>query len=116
MLQEKKIIVTNNDLLLVKGLNEVVYLESLGKNTKTYCCEGKEYIIKKCLSQIEESLPSEKFFKIHKSFIINIDYLKGINVNAHKTVLLHDGIELNVAYRKYKDFMEFVKNKFEFWQ
>ena len=113
---KRKIIIINNDLLLVKGFSEVVYLESSGRNTKTHCSDGKEYLIKKCLSQVEESLPSEKFFKIHKSFIINVDYLKGININGHKTVLLHNGIELNVACRKYKNFMEFVKNRFVFWQ
>jgi len=90
-------------------------MESDGRKTKTYCCKGKEYLIKKCLTQVEEKLPDEKFFKIHKSFIINVDYLQGINVNAEKSVLLHNGIEIKIAHRKYKEFLEFVKNKFDFW-
>ncbi|MCK5171661.1 MAG: LytTR family transcriptional regulator [Bacteroidales bacterium] len=118
-MMERKIIVDNDNdndnVLQVKKLDEIVYMESFGCKTKTYCCEGKEYLIKKCLSRVEEKLLNERFFKIHKSFIINIDYLKGINVNANKTVLLHNGIELKIAHRKYKDFMEFVKGKFDFW-
>jgi len=113
----RKIIVNSDkdNLLLVKNLCEIVYMESDGRKTKTYCCEGKEYLIKKCLTQVEEKLPEEKFFKIHKSFIINVDYLHGINVNAEKSVLLHNGIEIKIAHRKYKEFLEFVKNKFDFW-
>ena len=114
---EKRIVIINdNNVLQVKELGKIVYLESCGKNTKTYCCEGEEYLIKKCLSCVEETLPCEKFFKIHKSIIINIDYLKNININPEKTVLLHNGIQLKIAHRKYKDFIAFLKTKFDIWQ
>lgn len=100
----------------IKELKEIIYLESNGRKTRTFCSEGKEFVIKRCLSEVEEKLPDENFFKIHKSIIINIDYLKGINVNTNRTVLLQNGIELKIAYRKYKDFMDFVKAKFVIWQ
>ena len=115
-MKERKIIINNNDVLQVKELSEIVYLESCGSITKTYCCEGNEYLINKCLCNVEEKLPNDKFFKIHKSFIINVDYLRGIDVNANNTVLLHNGIELRIAHRKYKDFMEFLKSNFEIWE
>lgn len=113
----RKIIVHDDcdKTLQIKELKELVYLTSYGKKTRTICSEGREYLVKKCLSEVEDILPEEKFFKIHKSFIINIDYLRGINVNSHKTVLLQNGIELNIAHRKYKDFMDFIKSQFEFW-
>lgn len=114
-MKEKKVIIINNEVLQVKKLSEIVYLESLGNKTKTYCCEGKGYLLKQCLCNVEEQLPNKQFFKIHKSFIINIDYLKGIDVNADKTVLLHNGIELKIACRRYKDFMEFLKLNFDIW-
>ena len=114
----EKLIVFNekeNDLV-IKDIESIVYFESLGKKTKTICCEGDEYIIKESLSLVEEKLTDDKFFKIHKSFIINVDYLQAINVDNNKKVLLHNGIQLNIAHRKYKDFMDFVKSRFEFWQ
>jgi two-component system, LytTR family, response regulator len=120
MNDHRKIIVINDNdndnVLHAKKYSDIIYLESIGKKTKTHCCEGKEYLIKKSLSFVEETLPCEKFFKIHKSIIINIDYLKSININPEKTVLLHDDIRLNIAYRKYKDFMDFLKTKFDIWQ
>ncbi len=113
----RKIVVIDDDNeYKIKELNEIVYLESNGRKTRTYCSEGKEFIIKKCLSEVEEKLPDNNFFKIHKSIIINVDHLKGINVNTHKTVILHKGIELKIAHRKYKDFMDFVKTRFTIWQ
>lgn len=113
----KKIVVVDDDKeYKIKELDEIVYLESYGRNTKTYCSEGKDFLIKKCLSEVEEKLPNENFFKIHKSIIINVDYLKGINVNSCKTVSLHNGIELKIAHRKYRDFMDFIKTKFVLWQ
>lgn len=116
-MEDKKILIGSEDdnELHVKNVQDIVYMESVGRKTKTYCKEGKEYVLKNSLSHMEESLPDEKFFKIHRSFIINVDYLKGINIKTEKMVLLHNGIKLRISHRKYKDFMEFVKNKFDFW-
>jgi hypothetical protein len=58
----------------VKELHKIVYMESFEGKTKAYYCEGKGNLIMKCLSQVEEKLPKEFFFKIHKSIIINIAF------------------------------------------
>lgn len=118
---KKKILISSNSdcetkALEVKELREIIYMKSFEGKTRTYCGEGKENLIKKSLSQIEEKLPKGKFFRIHKSIIINVDYIKGINVNTKRTVLLKDGVELQVAQRKYKDFIEFLKTNFEIWE
>lgn len=117
IIMNRKIIVLNDcdKALQVKKLSELIYMESHGKKTKTVCCEGNEYFIKRSLNEIAETLPDENFFKIHKSIIINVDFLKSINATAHKTVLLHNNIELNIAHRKYKDFMVFIKTRFDVW-
>ncbi len=117
MMQERKIIVDNDNdnVLQVKKLCEIVYMESFGCKTKTYCCEGKEYLIKKCLSHVEESLPNEKFFKINESFIINADYLKKIKVSTNKNAVLHGGIELHIARQKYNELLKFLKMKYNIW-
>lgn len=116
-MKDKKILFNSeyDKALHIKDLCDIVYMESAGRKTKTHCKEGEEYLLKTCLSQVEEKLPDEKFFKIHRSFIINIDYLEGIHISKEKIALLHNGIQLKIAHRKYKDFIEFVKNKFDFW-
>ena len=48
-MEEGKIIVVNDNVLQVKEHSKIVYMESFGSKTRTYCCEGKEYLIKKCL-------------------------------------------------------------------
>jgi len=114
---EKQIMINLPDKeLIIKQIESLVYLESLGKKTKTVCCEGSEYILKERLANLEETLPDDRFFRIHKSIIINIDYLKGININANKTVLLQNGVELNISHRKYNDFIKYLKCRFNFWQ
>lgn len=115
----RKLLIKNESedsrVLEVKKLNEIVYIESFEGNTKAFYCEGKEGFIKRCLSQVEEKLPDDKFFKIHKSIIINIDYLVSINMDINKTVLMKNGKELKIAHRRYKDFIKFVKLNFDIW-
>lgn len=114
-MERKVALFDDEENIVLKKIEEIIYFESLGKKTKTICCEGDEYIIKESLSIVEEKLPDNIFFKIHKSFIINIDCIKGINMDNNKKVLLNNGIQLNVAHRKYREFLEFVRSRFEFW-
>ena len=96
-------------------LQEVVFLESIGGFTRKYCSNGREFLVENNLSQLEENLPKEKFFKINESYIINADYLKRIKVRAIKNVLLRGGIELNVAQDRYWELIRFLKFNYSIW-
>lgn len=108
-------ITISNELYTVSELKEIVYLESYGNFTKTYNCNGKDFLIDDDLKRIEKILPDEKFFRINDSSIINADYLKRVNVMTTRNVLLHNGIELKIAQNKYTDLMRFLKTKYNIW-
>lgn len=61
------------------SLEDVYYLESYGNYVKVWF-EDSFHLTPATLSSFEEILPSDSFLRIHKSFIINkeyIDYLEG---------------------------------------
>lgn len=55
---------------------------------------------KKKISEIEELLPSEYFVRCHRSYIVNVKYIKSILKNH---VLLEDGVEIPISRGKYKE-------------
>ena len=60
------------------------------------------------LKILEERLPSKKFMRIHRSFIVNLDRVETIQRNE----IIFGKVTIPVA-DKYKDvFQEFVKSKF----
>ncbi len=56
---------------------DIIYLSSHGKRTSFHTV-GKDYESAQLLKDVEDKLPSEKFVRIHKQFIINTSYLESI--------------------------------------
>lgn len=70
------------DRRLIKVHIPSIYLiEAKGDyiNIKT---DGKNYIVHSTLKKIEEKLPPEMFFKVHRSFIINVTEIVDIEDNS----------------------------------
>ena len=113
---EKTLILTDkgkNELWL-KNLNEIVYFETEGCSTQFFCCKGKKYILEKRMTQIEEKLPKADFFRIHNSWIINVAYVKRVNISKRKVILSTDynQITLYIAHRRLKSFLDFMHRRF----
>ena len=116
MNRDKTLILTDkkkNELSL-KSLKEIVYFETAGCSTHYYCCKGNKYILDKRISQVEEKLPGEDFFRIHNSLIINTAYIKKVSISERKVMLLNGNkqITLDIAHRRLKKFMDFMYNRF----
>ncbi|MBN2400804.1 MAG: LytTR family transcriptional regulator DNA-binding domain-containing protein [Spirochaetes bacterium] len=57
--------------------NDLIYLSSHGKKT-TFNSIEQTYTVNQLLKEIEDKLPSDIFLRVHKQYIININYLKQI--------------------------------------
>jgi len=107
-----KNIATNDKLLTLNDVKQIVYLKSIGDLTLSIKSNGDEDLIEKKIDSLLEILPNHKFFRISDSFIINIDHLKKIRVNSNKNVLLHNGIELELDFKRYPELKWFLKNRY----
>ncbi|MEF9480497.1 LytTR family DNA-binding domain-containing protein [Chryseobacterium sp. 1B4] len=65
------------------GFNEILYIESI-KDYVNIRTENDEYIVLDTLKSMESQL-SEKFVRVHKSFIINLDKIKSIGAKNYSS-------------------------------
>lgn len=77
------------------NFNEILYIESI-KDYVNIRTAGEEYIVLDTLKSMENQL-SERFVRIHKSFIINLDKVKSIG--AKKLMLSEQEIPIGDSYR-----------------
>ena len=77
------------------NFNEILYIESI-KDYVNIRTSEEEYIVLDTLKSMENQL-SEKFVRIHKSFIVNLDKVKSIG--AKKLVLPEYEIPIGDSYR-----------------
>lgn len=109
--------IDKNNLLIIKTLektwsikhSEIIYAEALRKHTLIRTTKTTLEIAK-CLGEIENLLPKEKFFRVHKSFIVNFSHIK----NYDKEYILFDNDERADLGNKYyadfkKQFMNYMK-------
>jgi len=110
--QQTSIAVASVDKVDVIKLEDIVFLQSDGRYTSFYLSNKRIIVSSKNLGEYEEIITSPNFYRIHKSYIINISYLTSINKS--------DGVycelefvdnKLPVSVRKQENFYRFLKLK-----
>ncbi|HEY1060223.1 MAG TPA: LytTR family DNA-binding domain-containing protein [Daejeonella sp.] len=72
------------------NFTDIVYVESI-KNYVIIYTEKEKLVTYLTMKELEAALPPEKFFRVHKSFIVNSEKIKTVNgIN----ILLHDNISV----------------------
>jgi two-component system, LytTR family, response regulator len=79
-----------------------------------YVCfrfEGKEYLKDQTLAQVEASLDPQKFVRIHRSFVLNVDRVARVELDAreNRIVILTDGHRLPVSRAGYRRLNEVLQ-------
>lgn len=94
--------------LLKIDLADIDYIEGM-KNYVAIYTGGKKTLVYTSMKEMEERLPGRRFMRVHKSFIIAIDRITGIEGNR---VLLKGTTAEIVAGESYKaELMKIVKDK-----
>jgi two-component system LytT family response regulator len=87
---------------------DLIYVESLGDFSKLIMSETKQHLILSNLKNLEKQLPTKTFTRVHRQYLININYLKEL---VGSEILLSDGykIPLGSAYRN--EVMQFINER-----
>jgi DNA-binding LytR/AlgR family response regulator len=77
------VFVKDNGVLRKIPIDEIFYLEAMGDYVKVFTSQ-KFHIVHATLKSIEEKLPSKKFMRVHRSYIVSInkiDYIEEGTIN-----------------------------------
>ena len=89
---------------------EIDLFYSEGRDVFILLKEGKHYIIDYKMEELEELLNPDEFFRIGRSFIVNINAISGVNIhsNSRLKVKLHQETDkdLIVSREKVNDFKD----------
>jgi two-component system, LytTR family, response regulator len=91
--------------------NEFMYLEGEGNYTSIIFVDGTKYVDTKSIGVYEDILDSQHFFRIHKSHIVNVLYVKEfLNDNGH-FVVMKNNTKLAISRLRVPQFLEFFKQR-----
>ena len=94
------VLINTKDGLKCLWPQDIIYAKAMGSYTTLYLVNGKQYTSSKKLKEVENTLSSSNFFRIHHSHFINLYHLEVIRNQQSNMVLLSDGTELEISKRK----------------
>ncbi|MDU7439926.1 MAG: LytTR family DNA-binding domain-containing protein, partial [Clostridium sp.] len=98
----KKIIIKYKDEEIILKATNIIYLEAQNKDIYIHTRDNV-YVQKNNLSYYENQLKECGFFRVHRSFIVNFNYVKSY---TNKEVLLDNNEKVNLSRLKYKSFKD----------
>jgi two-component system LytT family response regulator len=120
LIKNKKIkneILQSNDKLVLPAshgfeilfIDDIIILKAEGCYTKVVLINGKNKIVSRTLKDFEETLPANQFFRIHKSNMINLKYIKDYSNIGGGIVTMSDGSKIEISRRKAPEFIQKIK-------
>jgi DNA-binding LytR/AlgR family response regulator len=71
------IFIRSNSVLTKIVINEIGYIQALGDYINIYVGD-KRHTVHMTLKAIEDKLPPEKFYRVHRSYLINLDKIDSV--------------------------------------
>lgn len=92
-----------------KRIDQILYLEAEGNYTRLFFANQSTVLVCKTLLEIEKQLEdSENFIRIHRSFLINTDYLDRYIKGKGGYVVLEGGKSIPVSDTRKAAFLEAI--------
>jgi two-component system LytT family response regulator len=104
---------TQKGFTIVK-LEEIIYCEAQRSYTIFRLINNKSIIISKPLFDYDKLLADTVFLRVHKSFLINLMHVKEYMRGEGGTVVMSNGMEVEISRRKKDQFLEKVKEFFKY--
>jgi len=92
------------------AFDDLIRFEADGCYTKVVIKEGKNKIVCRTLKEFEDSLPKDSFFRIHKSHLINLKYIKEYSNLSGNYITMIDGSKVELSRRKASEFIQKIKS------
>jgi two-component system LytT family response regulator len=105
--KKKKITLNTDGKLVFLENNQILYAESDGNYSTIYLTDGHKIVLTKKLKEVNDLLPSDSFFRIHNSYIINLSKIKEF-LKTDGYVILESNHKIPVSRQKKSDFLDLL--------
>jgi two-component system LytT family response regulator len=106
-----KIVLPDYNGFTLVDVSDILFCKADGSYTEVYLIDGRVITTSRLLKSFEELLPNETFFRIHRSYLVNLNLIKRFNKSDGFQVIMENNIVLDVSERNKKELVEKLNNK-----
>ncbi|HAS40723.1 MAG TPA: DNA-binding response regulator [Microscillaceae bacterium] len=107
--QQQKILLNDPYGVQVIFIDDIIRLKAENNYTQFFVKNQKPLLISKPLKDYEKILPAQKFFRCHKSHLVNLSYLQRYDRREDDVLIFQDGSKVPVSRRKVDVLLERIK-------
>lgn len=107
--QIRKVVVMDKQECIFLKMDDISCAEANGAYTNVYLINGKKMVVCKNLKAFSAKLPENEFFRVHKSYIININSISKYVKSDGGYLILDNGKSIPVSVRKKDVLTELVE-------
>ncbi|WP_207515586.1 LytR/AlgR family response regulator transcription factor [Longitalea luteola] len=101
----QKIALPNNEGLVFVQMADIIRFEAKGGYTYVHTTGNQKYVSSRMVKEYEEILPSDLFFRIHNSHIINLNFVVKYHKGRGGVIEMSDNAIIEVATRRKEEFL-----------
>lgn len=102
----QRIALTTGDGMIFVPTTDILYCEAESNYTAVVLEGGKKILVSKVLKEIDEALAGPDFFRVHNSFLININRIRKFVRGDGGYVVMEDGANVSISRSRRQEFME----------
>jgi len=87
---------------------EIYYIKADGRYSEMVCQHNEKHYVTKNIGEFEEELKDSRFFRVHKSYLVNCMYVKNISSQDGGFIHLENGLSIEISRRKKAEFLKFL--------
>jgi len=103
-----KIALTISDGVQLVRIDDIFYFKSDGNYTTVFLKNAREILVSKQIGKFEEILASESFFRVHSSYLINLNYVNKYMRSDGGYVVMENGDSISIARNRKDDFLKLI--------
>ena len=105
-----KIAVPTSDGFVLVPLNDIIYCHANGNYTEFHLVNSKQLLSSYTLKQYHDLLTDHHFFRTHRSYLINLAYVKMYRRGEGGTAIMQDGSEVEISKQNKEAFLQYFKS------
>jgi len=104
--QKKKIVLKTLENIYLVEIQNITFCESDGCYTNVHMVAGEKIMISRTLREFDDMLSDSGFYRVHKSYLINLSHITRFEKQEGGYIILASGAKVPVSSRKREELLQ----------
>ncbi len=105
----KKLMLNSKSGFIIVNIDDIISIKAHSVYSEIRLNNNKSILVTKSLKDVEQKIESDYFFRSHKSYLINLHFVKGYN-SEKSLIIMSDESTIKLARRRRDEFKSILQN------